>query len=45
VIQLAAGRYEAAIDSFEEAIKLRPDFAAAKAHAHLARVRMLKGSN
>lgn len=45
VIQLAAGRYEAAIDSFGEALKLRPDFAAAKAHAHLARVRMLKGSN
>ena len=45
VIQLAVGQYAAAIDSFEEAIKLRPDFAAAKAHAHLARVRMLKGSN
>lgn len=45
VVQMTAGQYEAAIRSFEEAIKRRPDFSAAKAHAHLARVRMLKGSN
>ena len=45
VVQLDAGQYDAAIRSFEAALRLRPDFPAAKAYAHLARVRMLKGSN
>ena len=45
VVQMATGHFEAAIHSFEAAIRLRPDFSAAKAYAHLARVRMLKGSN
>jgi tetratricopeptide (TPR) repeat protein len=45
VVQLDAGQYQAAIRSFETALKLRPDFPAAKAYAHLARVRMLRGSN
>ena len=45
VVQLNAGLYGEAIRSFESALRLRPDFSAAKAHAHLARVRMLRGSN
>jgi Flp pilus assembly protein TadD len=45
VVQLNAGQYGEAIQSFEAALRLRPDFAAAKAQAHLARVRMLRGSN
>jgi len=45
IVQFDAGEYEAAIRSFEAALRLRPDFPAAKAQAHLARVRMLKGSN
>jgi tetratricopeptide (TPR) repeat protein len=42
---LARANYAAAAESFEEAIKLRPSFAAAKTRAHAARLRLLTGGN
>lgn len=42
---LARGDYAAAAEAFEEAIKLRPSFAAAKTRAHAARLRLLTGGN
>jgi len=39
IVHLAAGEYGRAADAFEEAISVQPEFTAAKARAHDARVR------
>ena len=41
----ARGDYAAAAQAFEEAIRVRPSFAAAKTRAHAARLRLLTGGN
>jgi tetratricopeptide (TPR) repeat protein len=43
MMHLANGEHAAAARAFEEAIKLRPDFTAAKTRAHAARLRLLTG--
>ena len=45
IMYLAKGNLAAAAVSFERAIRLRPDFTAAKERAHLARLRLLTGGN
>ncbi len=45
IVHLAAREYTSAADAFEEAIKARPAFTAAKARAHAARLRLLTGSD
>ena len=45
IVHLAEGEYASAADAFEQAIKARPTFTAAKARAHAARVRLLTGSD
>ena len=42
---LGRGDYAAAAEAFEEAIKVRPSFAAAKTRAHAARLRLMTGGN
>lgn len=43
IVGLADGDYAGAAQRFEEAIKVRPAYAAAKARAHAARLRVLTG--
>ncbi|MEO7135061.1 MAG: tetratricopeptide repeat protein, partial [Vicinamibacterales bacterium] len=43
LMHLAKGEYAAAARAFEQAIKARPDFTAAKTRAHEARLRLLTG--
>jgi tetratricopeptide (TPR) repeat protein len=43
MMHMANGEFAAAARAFEEAIKLRPDFTAAKTRAHAARLRLLTG--
>jgi len=45
IVYLAHGNDAAAAAAFEQAIQARPDFTAAKARAHAARLRLLIGSN
>lgn len=45
IVLLQDGEYAAAAGAFEDAIKARPDFTAAKTRAHQARVRMITGRN
>jgi protein O-GlcNAc transferase len=45
IVHLAAGEYAFAADAFEQAIKARPTFTAAKARAHAARLRLLTGND
>lgn len=43
IVYLRDSDYSSAADAFEEAIKARPDFTAAKTRAHAARMRMMSG--
>jgi Flp pilus assembly protein TadD len=45
IIALARGDHVAAAEAFEEAIRARPTFTAAKERAHVARLRVITGSN
>lgn len=45
IVYLAAGDHRSAAEAFEEAIKARPTFTAAKTRAHAARLRLLTGSD
>jgi Flp pilus assembly protein TadD len=45
IVYLAGQEYAFAADRFEQAIKARPNFGAAKTRAHEARMRALTGSN
>ncbi len=45
ITYLAAGDFLPAAEAFEQAIKARPTFNAAKARAHAARLRVMTGSN
>jgi tetratricopeptide (TPR) repeat protein len=43
IVRLAEGDYVSAAEAFEQAIKARPSFTAAKSRAHAARMRVLTG--